>query len=62
MIQYCKNCLLPSTKPDLSFNTDGVCAACTSYVKRERINWESRETEFLEIVDKHKSKSNWDLI
>lgn len=62
MIRYCKNCLLPSTKPDLSFNSDGVCSACNSYARRESINWENREAEFLEIVDKHKSKSNWDCL
>jgi N-acetyl sugar amidotransferase len=62
MIRYCKNCLLPSSKPDLSFNANGVCSACNSYARREGINWENREAEFLKIVDKHKSKSNWDCL
>ena len=28
---YCKKCLLPSTKPDLMFNDNGVCSACEAH-------------------------------
>jgi N-acetyl sugar amidotransferase len=62
MITYCRVCLLPSTKPDLSFGPDGVCAACTSYSNRKKVDWKIREAEFLGIVDRHKSKSNWDCL
>ena len=62
MISYCTACLLPSTKPDLFFNAEGICAACTSYANREHINWKDRENEFLQIVERHKSKSGWDCL
>ena len=64
MITYCTKCLLPSTKPDLYFNDDGVCAACLSYESRTYIDWEAREKEFIEIVSKtnQNRRSGWDCI
>ncbi len=63
-IQYCRNCLLPSTKPDLSLDNDGVCSACNAYINRKEIDWESRKVEFLELVEKYRSKNatNWDCL
>ena len=64
MINYCKVCILPSTKPDLYFNDEGVCAACISYSSRDSIDWKAREVEFVEIVKNVNSKnsSEWDCI
>ena len=62
MINYCKLCLLPSTKPDLFFDDSGVCAACIAFENRTEIDWHSREREFLDIVAKYKGKSNWDCL
>ncbi len=62
MIQYCTNCLFPSTKPDLLFNNDGICNACTNYWNRPEINWESRSQEFKKIVKSIKSTNYWDCV
>ena len=62
MIKYCTNCLFPSTKPDLLFNSDGVCNACTNYLNRPEINWGTRAEEFKEIVKSIKSKNQWDCV
>jgi N-acetyl sugar amidotransferase len=61
---HCKKCLYPSTKPDLKFNTEGVCSACTSFVDRDNIDWKSREREFIDLLNKYKSHdgSNYDCI
>ena len=63
-ICYCKNCIMPETKPDLLIDEDGVCNACRSYKKRSNINWESRKEELMEVLDKYKSKdgTNYDCI
>ncbi len=63
-MKYCKNCLLPDTKPDLYFNEDGVCAACISFQDRKEIDWHARTLEFIEITNRFRSKdsSNWDCI
>jgi len=62
-IVYCTRCLYPSTKPDLLFE-GGVCNACNNFAKRETIDWNEREKEFLNIVDRYKSKNdyNYDCI
>jgi len=64
MIQYCTNCLLPSTKPDLMFNADGRCSACLAFENRKFTDWENREKEFVEILNRYRSvdKSTWDCI
>lgn len=64
MIRYCNSCLLPSTKPDLYFDPNGVCAACLSYIARNEVDWEKRKSEFVDLVAKvnSKNKSNWDCI
>jgi len=55
---------MPDTKPDLSFDDEGVCNACRNYESRPAIDWEIRKKELLELVDRFKSKegSNWDCI
>jgi N-acetyl sugar amidotransferase len=62
MIKYCTNCLFPSTKPDLLFNNDGICNACTNYWNRPEIDWESRSQEFKKIVKSIKSTNYWDCV
>lgn len=64
MFQYCKKCVMPNTKPDLSFDYEGVCDACRSAELKDTIDWDSREREFRELVNKYrgKSSSNYDCI
>ena len=64
MIKYCTTCLLPSTKPDLRFDENGVCSACLAYRNRTEIDWEVRKKEFDLIISKFRSRSStkWDCI
>ena len=55
MIQYCKTCLLPNTRPNIIFDKDGVCNGSTKRLK-EKINWEERELKFEKITEETKSK------
>ena len=61
---YCTRCLLPSTKPDLSFDADGVCSACKAFENRAKVDWPSREQEFRAIMSRysHTDGTNWDCI
>lgn len=53
-MKYCKECLLPDTKPYITFDADGVCNACISHKKKNMfetgIDWKQREAEFTELV------------
>ena len=52
-------CLFPETKPDLFFNEQGVCSACVSSIqKKNEIDWNNREKEFFEIINKYKKQPN----
>lgn len=64
LIQYCKKCVMPHTKPDLKLDDEGVCNACRSYESRVEIDWQQRGQELREITERYRSKdgSNWDCI
>jgi len=63
-MKFCTNCIMPDTKPDLSFNEEGVCAACQSFANRKEVDWDQRYKELVELTSKYKNKngSNWDCI
>ena len=54
----CKKCLLPSTKPDLHFDTNGICMACKYMKHYKNVNWEKRKQDFFDLFEKMKKKNN----
>ena len=62
-MKICTNCVMPSTKPDLHFDVNGVCDACHSQISKDtQIDWKKREQEFLELVKGNRSHSDYDCI
>ena len=62
-MKICTKCVMPATKPDLHFNNDGVCDACQSQDdKNNKIDWEQRKKDFLELVEKYKTNSDYDCV
>ena len=63
-MKFCTQCVMPDTKPDLSFDANGVCAACQSYNNRKEVDWDARLMELRQLLDKYRSKdrSTWDCI
>lgn len=53
-MKYCTRCLYPDTKPDLTFNEEGVCSACLSFEARKNINWTDRKRQFVELIAKYR--------
>ena len=51
-IRYCSKCVMPETKPDLFIDDEGVCNACRAYENRSVIDWDTRKSEFIEIIHK----------
>lgn len=64
MLHYCKRCLMPDTKPDLSFDEVGICNACRNFERRKEVDWDARRLELEEVFDRYRSKDgkNWDCI
>lgn len=76
---FCKECTISNQKPTTTietkhdskqkktttfFNEDGVCDACVwAKYKRTNIDWEEREGELLELLDKHRrSDGGYDVV
>lgn len=64
MLNYCRQCVMPDTKPDLWFDDDGVCNACRNYEARANTDWDARAKEFAGLIDKYRSADgrHWDCI
>lgn len=54
---FCKNCLMPSSRPRISFNNKGLCNGCVTFKNRKKINWKKREREFLNLIKKTKKNN-----
>lgn len=64
MLTYCKKCVMPSTKPDLHLDNDGVCNACRAYEARGDVDWARRKEDLEIILQKYRNRngSNYDCI
>ncbi len=50
-MQYCKNCVMPTTRPGLHFDEYGVCSACRWVEEKENIDFSSRAEQFQEVAN-----------
>lgn len=55
-MRYCKKCLMPDTRPGITFEADGVCSPCHNYEKQSRTNWESRMSELEAKCSQYRGK------
>lgn len=53
-MRYCTRCVMPDTRPGITFNEDGVCCACTHYDNRKNVDWDKRMEEFKALCDKYR--------
>lgn len=63
-VRLCKRCVYSNQRPRISFDDDGVCSGCrnTEY-KNNGVNWDNREKELCDLLDKHRSKDgSWDVL
>lgn len=54
---YCTRCILPATRPNLVFDSSGVCNACRAHETKPRIDWVARERAFADVVSHAKARS-----
>ena len=57
MIRYCKNCVMPNTRPGITFNEEGICSACQTYEKRKTIDWDKRYKELEVLCEKYRGSN-----
>ena len=61
-IKYCKNCVIPETRPNTEIGSDGICTACKYYLNRQVTDWDLRKKELMKIVNKYKNNNYYDCI
>lgn len=55
-MNYCKRCIIPDTRPNVTLDSDGICNACRSFESRSTIDWSARKVLFEGVVENAKSK------
>ena len=45
---------MPSTRPGITFNEEGICSACQSYANRNNVDYTARFEEFKKLCDKYR--------
>lgn len=53
-MKYCTKCVMPNTRPGITFNEKGECSACQSYERRKLIDWDKRYKELEKLCDKYR--------
>lgn len=56
-LKYCKLCLQPDTRPNIKFNSLGICPACDYFEKLSQVDWQERY-EILHDVLEHYPRAN----
>ncbi len=57
-VVYCTRCVVSNQRPRIEFDRDGVCNACQhAWRKDHEIDWDARDQELREVLDRHRSKS-----
>jgi hypothetical protein len=56
-VRYCQRCVMPSTKPGLVIDADGICSACRQVERKHKIDWNAREAELAALCDSVRGKN-----
>lgn len=49
-MNFCSNCILPDSRPNLIIQANGICNACNNHLSKNNIDWKNRKKEFLKIT------------
>lgn len=56
-MRWCRNCVLPDTRPGLVIEADDICQACKQSGRRSVIDWEQRRRTLDQIVAQARGRS-----
>lgn len=57
ILRYCSHCLMPETRPRITFDEKGKCNACVWSEEKKHIDWESRWKKLEELTNYHKKRN-----
>ncbi|WP_436414229.1 N-acetyl sugar amidotransferase [Petrimonas sp.] len=64
-MKYCTKCVMPSTRPGITFNEQGLCSACQAYENRINTDYNARFEELKKICDTYRGcngKNSYDCM
>ena len=62
-MRRCSKCVMLETQDMISFDDEGVCATCRQIeYKQKDIDWDGREKELRELLDKYRGSGEYDCI
>ena len=62
-VQWCKTCTMSNQRPRIIFHDDGTCSGCKNSKDKDRINWDEREKELVDLLNRHRRTDGyWDVI
>lgn len=53
-MKFCKKCIMPNTRPGITFNEDGVCIACQNNERKKDVDWDARMEELKKLCDRYR--------
>ena len=53
-VTYCTRCVMPSTRPGITFNEQGVCSACQAFENRKKVDYNKRFEELKQLCAKYR--------
>ena len=60
---WCRKCAMSNQRPRIIFNKENICSGCINNEYKNTIDWQYREKELINLLDKHRSKNGqWDVI
>ena len=55
-MKFCIRCIMPNTRPGITFDEKGVCIACQNNERKKEIDWDLRMNELRVLCDKYRRK------
>jgi len=62
-LKRCTKCIMPETWESINYDNEGVCNICrNAQIKKEKIDWQKKKEEFIELLNQYKGKGQYDCI
>lgn len=55
-MRFCTKCIMPDTRPGITFDQNGVCIACQNNERKRHVDWDARMDELKVLCDKYRRK------
>lgn len=62
MMKRCTKCIMPETKPGISFNGKGICNACQMAEELDGIDWDKRWEDLLRVAFYARRKDGYNIV